>query len=60
MNLLTKQMGQKISICEAVRRSFRWDINVEGCFPDSCMKYDAIEDGWRVGNIRNLQCQHVK
>lgn len=41
-------------------RPFRWDINVEGCFPDSCMKYDAIEDGWRVGNIRNLQCLHIK
>lgn len=39
---------------------FTWDINVAGCFPDSCMKYDAIQNGWRVGNIHNLQCEHIK
>lgn len=40
--------------------AFSWDINVAGCFPDSCMKYDAIQNGWKVGNIHNLQCQHIK
>lgn len=40
--------------------AFSWDVKLSGCFPDSCMKYDAINAGWKVGNIHNVQCQHIK
>jgi hypothetical protein len=39
---------------------FTWYVHNEGCFPDSCMKQDAVYAGWRVGNIRNIHCKHIK
>lgn len=57
--------GCVFSGCTMYRREmledipFTWNVDNEGCFPDSCMKYDAMNAGWRVGNIRNIHCKHL-
>ena len=39
---------------------FSWNESFPPCFPDSCMKYELLSHGYKVGNDHRIFCPHLK